>query len=143
MREPADSALPPAQAPPAVVLAFHADRGGRGRRRLHAGPPPLAPTPGRVPRVARMMALAIHWQGLIRAGVARDQADLARLVSVHRARVTQVMDLLRLAPDLQEAVLDLPRTTKGRDRVRHRDLARIAAQPLWSEQRSAWTALRS
>ena len=67
---------------------------------------PESPPPERIPRVARVLALAHHWQGLIRSGAVRDQADLARLVGVSRARVTQVMRLLDLAPDIQEAVLD-------------------------------------
>lgn len=57
-------------------------------------------------RVARVLALAHHWQGLIRSGTVRDQADLAQLVGVSRARVTQVMRLLALAPDIQEAILN-------------------------------------
>jgi hypothetical protein len=81
------------------------------------------------------MALAIHWQGLIRAGVVRDQAALARLVGVSRVRVTQVMDLLRLAPDIQEAVRDSPHVETGRPALRERDLWSIAALPLWVEQR--------
>ncbi len=67
---------------------------------------PTSPPTERVPRVARVLALAHHWQGLIRSGAVRDQADVARLVGVSRARVTQVMRLLHLAPDIQEAVLD-------------------------------------
>lgn len=64
-----------------------------------------APTPDRIPRVARVLALAHHWQGLLRSGAVRNQADLARFVGVSRARVTQVLDLLRLAPEIQDAVL--------------------------------------
>ena len=123
-----------------VTLRVRLTGTGRGRKRLTrpdpavAAPPPL----GRVPRVARMMALAIHWQRLIRIGVAEDQAALARLVGISRARVTQVMDLLRLAPDIQEAILGLPRIEHGCDPVHGRDLCCIAAQPLWVEQRAAW-----
>ncbi len=138
-------AAAPAPREATVTLALHVARGGRGRKRLRPGappPPPDAPA-GRVPRVARMVALAHRWQGLIRAGLARDQADLARLVGVSRARTTQVLDLLRLAPDIQEAVLDLPLVEKGRAPLRERDLWRIAAEPLWADQRLAWTEYRN
>jgi hypothetical protein len=84
-----------------------------------------------------MMALAIHWQGLLRVGTAVDQAALARLIGVTRARVTQVMDLLRLAPDLQERLLFLPATLAGRDTIRHDGLFSVAAEPVWTEQRRA------
>lgn len=131
-----------------VVLTVHAAVGGRGRKRLKAGDASAVParspaTPrGRIPRVARVLALAHHWQFLIGSGVVRDQADLARLVGVSRARVTQVMDLLRLAPDIQEAVLDLPRVERGRDPIHGRDLCRLAAEPLWGKQRRIWSSTR-
>lgn len=54
---------------------------------------------GRAPRVSRLMALAIRLDGLNRDGVVSDQAELARLDQVSRARLTQVMNLLYLAPD--------------------------------------------
>ncbi len=100
---------------------------------------PVSPPPERVPRVARVLALAHHWQGLIRSGAVRDQAEIARLVGVSRARVTQVMRLLHLAPDIQEQILldsdSCHRQTGGA----HRSLLRIASEPTWQAQR----ALRS
>lgn len=58
----------------------HFRAGRNGRKYLEQGDAPPPPVePGRVPRVARMMALAIRFDGLIRSGVVLDQADLARL----------------------------------------------------------------
>ena len=54
------------------------------------------------------------------------------------ARVTQIMDLNLLAPDIQEAILDLPRTIKGRDPVRERHVRAIAAEADWAGQRELW-----
>lgn len=45
----------------------------------------------------------------------KDQADLARLGRVSRARVTQIMTLLNLSPEIQEAILFLPRIESGRE----------------------------
>jgi len=59
----------------------------------------------RIPRIARYMALAIHFEGLIKKGVVTDFADLARLGHVTRARVTQIMNLRLLAPEIQEDIL--------------------------------------
>src|SRR5215831_10955492 len=67
--------------------------------------PPV--TAGRVPRIARLMALALRFEQLLRSGAVRDYAGLARLGRVSRARITQVMNLLHLAPDLQEEILFL------------------------------------
>ena len=115
-------------------------RGKGGRKQLVAGPEP-APVAGRVPRVARLMALAIRFDRLIRDGMVADYAEIARLGHVTRARVTQVMSLLNLASDIQEAILNLPRTVSGRDRLVLRDLLPVAARPDWREQRRMWREL--
>ncbi len=120
-----------------VVRPFNVVTGRRSRKELREGraePVPL----GRVPRVARLMALAIRIDQLIRDGVVADQAELARVGHVTRARLTQIMNLLNLAPDIQEQVLDLPRVECGRDPVTERDLRPIAAIPDWRKQRQLW-----
>lgn len=125
-----------------VAVCLPAGRGGR-RRGLAVGVPvapggsgaTASPAPERVPRVARVLALAHHWQGLIRLGAVRDQAELARLVGVSRARVTQVMDLLHLAPDLQDEILVM---SDRLARPLHRKLLPVAAQALWANQRRLW-----
>jgi hypothetical protein len=61
-----------------------------------------------IPRIARLMALAIRFQGLLREKKIRDYVELARLGRVTRARMTQIMKLLDLAPDIQEQILFLP-----------------------------------
>ena len=100
-----------------------------------AGEPdaPPSPPPERIPRVARVLALAHHWRGLIQSGAVRDQADLARLVGVSRARVTQVLNLLWLAPEIQEALL------VGSHEVGHADVLRVASDPHWNLQIRAWS----
>ncbi len=127
-----------------VVFKTHFQRGNRGCRRLRDGPAPAPPPvePGRVPRISRLMALAIRLDGLVRSGAVRDYADLARLGHVSRARVTQIMNLLALAPDIQEALLFLPRTVSGRDPVRERQVRPIAAVVDWGGQRRLWRDLR-
>ncbi len=114
--------------------------GRKGRKHLDMGNTPTPPVePGRVPRVARMMALAIRFEGLIRQGVVADQADLARLGHVSRARVTQIMNLLQLAPDIQEHVLFLPRIARGREPIQEHELRQIAAVSDWRKQRRLWS----
>ena len=97
--------------------------------------------PGNIPRVSKLMALAIRFDGLVRRGEVRDYADLARLGYVTRARITQIMNLLNLATDIQEAILFLPRTIKGRDQLREKDVRPIAAVSHWSRQRKMWAKL--
>jgi hypothetical protein len=95
----------------------------------------------RVPRVSRLMAMAIRFGDLMRSGEVTSYAELARLGRVTRARMTQVMALLGVAPDLQEEILFLPRTVKGRDRVQLRHLLPIAALSDWRQQRVLWKAI--
>jgi hypothetical protein len=131
--------------PITIESNIHFERRGRGsRKNVRIGDAP-APTPqiGRVPRVARFMALAIRFDGLVRAGVVSDYAELARLAHVTRARITQIMNLLMLAPDIQEAILFLPRVQHGRDPIQIRQLQPIALVPDWRKQRRMWKPLAS
>lgn len=97
--------------------------------------------PGRVPRVARLMALAIRFQRLLSDGQVASFAQLAQLTHVSRARLTQIMNFTLLAPDIQEALLFLPCTAKGRDPLRERELRPLMAQPDWQTQRRMWARL--
>jgi hypothetical protein len=126
--------------PLTIECEVHFGQQARGRKELHAGAA-AAPAPGRVPRVAKLLALAHRFEGLIRDGTVRDYADLGRLGRVTRARVSQIMSLLYLAPDIQEAILFLPPTSRGRDRLQMRHLLPIAAVPDWRKQRRLWTEL--
>ena len=77
---------------------------------------------------------------LIHDGVVADYAELARPGKVSRARLTQVMNLLLLAPDIQEAILFLPRVVEGGDPVSLRKLQAVALVADWSRQRKSWDA---
>jgi hypothetical protein len=84
-----------------------------------------------IPRIARLMALAIRFDGLLRAEEFRDYAEIARLGQVTRARMTQSMKLLNLAPDIQEQILFLS-AMKG---LNERNLRPIVNRIDWNEQR--------
>lgn len=129
-------------APVKVRVKFHLATGRTGHKEVREGetpePPPVSD--GHTPRISQLMALAIRFEQLIRDGVVRDQADLARLALVSRARVTQIMDLLMLAPGIQEALLFLPPVHKGRDPITERDVRRIMAEADWTRQQHAWAS---
>lgn len=111
------------------------------RVRRQRAPTAAPPSPDAVPRVARMVALAHRWRDLIRTGVVKDQAALATLVGVSRARITQVMGLLYLAPDIQEELVFLDVRLRGD--VLHRTLLPLAAEPHWVAQRAKWREMRA
>jgi len=96
---------------------------------------------GRVPRVARLMGLAIRFDQLLRDGVVANQTELARLARVTQPRMTQIMNLLHLAPDIQEDILFLPLVSEGRDAVSERDLRAITRCEPWPTQRRGWRQL--
>ena len=84
-----------------------------------------------IPRIARLMALAIRLEELVRDEAVQNYAELAQLGRVTRARITQITKLLQLAPDLQEQILFLPEV-QG---LNERNLRAIVQQLDWSEQR--------
>ncbi len=101
-------------------------------------PKPAKPaSESRLPRVARLLALAHSIDRRIRDGELRDLAHAADVLGLTRARITQITNLLLLAPEIQEAILDLPPTT-GRDLVTERQLRAIIAQSDWHRQRAQW-----
>jgi hypothetical protein len=79
--------------------------------------------------------------GLIRSRQANSYAELARLGHITRARLSQIMSLLSLAPDIQEEILFLPRTVKGRDPIQLRQLLPITIIADWQKQRTRWKSL--
>jgi hypothetical protein len=95
---------------------------------------------GRYPRAAQVLALALQFQEMIGRGEVRDYADLARLGCVSRERISQIMMLVWLAPDIQQTVLRLP-PYAGRAPFSETALRRIAKIVRWDEQRLEWQRL--
>ena len=125
-----------------VPLSFpHPGRGTNTRRPSSADRVSLPS--GRVPRVARLMALALRLDELVRTGQVANYSALASLGHVTRARISQILNLIHLAPDLQEALLFLPPTQRGRDPIILADLMPIAAACDWRRQRRLWRRLVS
>ena len=112
------------------ALDFHASKRGQ-RENTATHPSPADGNDSSVPRIARLMALAIRFDRLLRAEEFRDYAELARLGRVTRARMTQIMKLLDLAPDIQEQILFLP----NRKGLNERNLRPIVKRIDWDEQR--------
>ena len=130
---------------PSIAFKMHLGNGRAGHRRARKGPTPKPkPRPaGQIPRVARLLALAHHFDDMIREGVVKDQAEIARLMKVTRARVTQIMNLLYLAPDIQEEILFLVIEPGDGQPVSPRRIRHIVAEAEWGRQRELWRALRA
>ena len=118
----------------AYTLEFgvHRDRGREGKAASQLS----EQVGGSVPRIARLLALAIRLDGLIREGRIANYAEAARRGRVTRARMTQIMKLLDLAPDIQEQILFLPMPG-----LNERNLRPIAKPIHWDEQRRLFQEL--
>ncbi len=111
---------------------LHRERRGR-RQRFTASAPA---TPASLPaRVAVTLAMAHKIRQGILAGEIKDQADAARSLALTRARLSQILDLTNLAPDLQEEILFLE-ATGGREPLRERSLRGAVRIMAWGRQRA-------
>jgi len=115
-----------------------------GRREVREGnanvPAPVSD--GRLPRLTRLMALAIRIESLLEEGAVASLAEVSALGRITRARVTQIMNLRLLAPDIQEEILYLPPIESGKDALTEKRVRPIAVTPDWRKQRRMWRALR-
>jgi len=96
-----------------------------------AGPPP-------VPRIRRLMALALQMEQMMEEGTVKNYSELAHLGRVSTARITQVMNLLHLAPDIQEEIL---LRKQPHDWLREPTVRKLSSIALWSKQRKYWQGL--
>ncbi|ACY13385.1 hypothetical protein [Haliangium ochraceum] len=117
--------------------------GGNGRPHRFTGKPaPSAPPPTRRPaRVAQMLAFAHRVDGEVERGDFESRSAAARHYGMTTGRITQLLSLLWLAPDVQEDVLFLE-AIDGREPVSGQALEKIARIADWSEQRRGWREVR-
>jgi hypothetical protein len=120
-------------------LGSRPGRKGGYRRVVQEGPEPEplppAPMPGRTPRISRLMALAIRCDQLLRSGAVPDATALASLAHVTQPRMTQILNLTLLAPDIQEALLCLPAVVEGKPEISEKGLRPVCAEVDWERQR--------
>jgi hypothetical protein len=95
----------------------------------------------RLPRVTRWMALALRIESLVRTGVIANFAEAAALGSVTRARISQIMNLINLAPDIQEELLFMTRPLRGNEPIQLAELQPLCSEKDWAEQRRCWRTL--
>jgi len=124
-----------------VTRQIHFKRKAQHKRAVRGPAPDTAAMQGRVPRVSKLMALAIRFEELIQSGEVANRSELARLGHISQPRVTQIMNLRNLAPDIQEEILHLPLVYKGRDSITERDLRPVVCELFWEEQRRQWAIL--
>ena len=122
-------------------IPFQTTTCGHGRKQIDTPKPKKSSAPAKLPHITKLMALAIRLEHLLASGQVKDQAEIARVAGVTRARVTQIINLTNLAPDIQQAILDLEPTTDHVPRFREREVRTIAILPNWETQRVLWKRL--
>jgi hypothetical protein len=123
-----------------VRFRFQPPRPLRARKTI---PTTSFPMPPALPRIMRLMALAIHLEELQQQCPNLDRAELARRGGVSRTRITQILNLLYLAPDIQERLLWLPPLNTGWEVISEKSLRRLALEPHWERQREQFAELLS
>ncbi|CAM4543429.1 hypothetical protein [Myxococcus xanthus] len=125
-----------------VSAQFHRVRRAKVVRLRGGAPPPPREVARRPAHVARMLALAHHVESAIGRGLVASAADVASQLGFTRARVTHLLDLLLLAPDIQEEVLFLE-AVEGEEPLSERGLRAIAHAGAWEAQRERWCEVKA
>jgi hypothetical protein len=84
-----------------------------------------------------MLALAHKIEDAVHRGVVRDRAEVARRLGLTRSRVTQLLDLTLLAPDIQGDLLALE-SVDGVEPLCEYRIRVVAHAGSWDQQRERW-----
>jgi len=125
-----------------VVRPVHFRSRAHGRRVASTSPSPLARLPAtRVPRISRLMALAIVLDRRLRAGEFESISEMARHFCVSQPRATQLLNLTLLTPDIIESLLFLSGSVSEQAALTEKALRGSAAIAAWDLQRRALTSI--
>ena len=97
---------------------------------------------GRIPRISKLVALASRMQSMIESGQVETFQQLAEIGRISQPRMTQIMSLLNLAPDIQEELLYLPEVMQGKATIHEKLLRPLTTQVEWRVQRRMWGRIR-
>lgn len=122
--------------PPEICYQFEP------RRQSHGHGNDSAKSRAALPRITRLMALAIELDTRLRDCDDLDCRTVADVGCVSRPRITQVLNLLQLAPDIQECLLMLPPLTCGREPITEKSVRQLSAEYDWGRQRERFERLR-
>lgn len=111
----------------------------KGRKKLKPKREPASEPLAQVPRISRLMALAIKYQGMLDRGEVSGITELARLCHVTQPRMSQILNLNLLAPEIQEELLFNQLFETAKPTVHEKKLRAVCAQTDWSVQRREFT----
>ena len=118
-----------------VTQTITLTKSNKGRKRIQAGDAVVPVRPrGSIPRISRLMALAIKYQGMLDRGEVSGVTELARLCHVSQPRMSQILNLNLLSPSVQEKILFLPEQTVGKPTIHERSLRMACTVIDWESQ---------
>ncbi len=120
----------------ALSVEYKVDFGNGKRKAKPKKPPKQKPT--KLPRITRLLALAHHLQDLLNQGAVKDYADIAKLSGLSRSRVTQIMNLTLLAPQIQEKLF----FPSNENQIKEQAFRRVLKWAVWQEQVKVWKDLK-
>ena len=124
-----------------LKVKFETAASKHGQRRIRSPKPSRSESPPLAPHIAKLMALAIRLEHLIETGQIANHAEIARAAGLTRARVTQILNLANLAPDIQQAVLELADHPSESTRLKEADLRDYSQIHCWEKQRRLFQKL--
>lgn len=115
-------------------------KANKGRKHLEPTPvdEPAKPMTS-VPRISRLMALAIKYQGMLDRGEVSGITELARLCHVTQPRMSQILSLNLLSPSIQEKLLFIPPLESGKPTIHEKKLRAVCAVTDWHVQQSKFS----
>jgi hypothetical protein len=125
-----------------IAFTICSHRNGKEHAGTREGPDFTA-APGRPARIACLIALAYRFDALMKSGAVKDYAELARLGYVSRARITQIMNLLDLAPAIQVSILGVHPGNGPVKAITERRLRPILREVLWDRQMALFQELEA
>jgi len=98
---------------------------------------------GPIPRIAKLVALANRMQSMLDSDQVESYQQLAEMGRISQPRMTQIMNLLLLAPDIQEELLHLPGIIQGKATIHEKLLRPMTMQIDWGVQRKMWRSIKT
>jgi hypothetical protein len=123
-----------------VEICYQFEQRRQSHKQINAGA--ISQVRAALPRITRLMALAIDLESRLRDCDDLDCRTVADVGCVSRPRITQVLNLLRLAPDIQECLLMLPPLARGREAITEKSIRQLSAEYDWERQRERFERLR-
>lgn len=118
-----------------ISIKIHQAIGANGHKVIRKGKKPKHAKPTRLPRITRLMALAIKYEHLLAKSIVENQFVLAELAGVDESQISAILRLRLFAPDIQEWLLSLPEQEENNDPVYWTDIRKLTRFDSWDDQR--------